>query len=159
MSTLAKPVKPIKDTLFEYVETEFGTWKIYDPGKDNFKQKIFGCQPKYREFASHAEIFGKPLFTFASGFHPETKRMAVADGFIAIGQKAKGVVAIGQFCNGYVFALGQFCTSRIFAIGQFTVAPLAIGQFGLALFVVSQFGIAGLGLFQIGINLIDVWPW
>ena len=145
----SKPVKPIKEGLFEIIETDFGTWRLCDSGV----KSACGRKMRYREFTSHAEILGRPLVSIANGIDPRTKKWATAAGFIAIGQRASGIIAIGQFCNGGLLAIGQFCSSRFFALGQFTIAPVAIGQFSLAAFTVAQAGLAGFGLFQAGINV------
>ena len=148
MTTLAaKPAKPVKKPLFDVVETEFGIWKTYKDGNR--------CNSYYSEFTSHAHLLGRPLVSIVNGIDPRTKQWAKADGFIAIGQRATGVIAIGQFCSGGVLAVGQFCCSRFLAIGQFSVAPVAIGQFSLAAIAIAQLGIAGTGLFQEGLKL---WP-
>ena len=145
MPTLAaKPSKPIKEPVFEVFETAFGTWKKHYDAKGNWR---------FTEFASDAEIFGWPLISIVNGIDPRTKKMGTADGFIAVGQRARGAIAIGQFCNGYVFSLGQFCTSRFAAIGQFAVAPLALGQMTIGLLSLGQMGIAAAGLFQLGFTL------
>lgn len=134
-----KPVKPAKDQSIRRV-TDNGTWRTFD----------FGDGRKFREFKSHAEIMGHPLFCYAAGMDPVTEKMATAKGVIAIGQRASGTIAIGQFVNG-TFSLGQFATGRVLAIGQFAVAPLAIGQCGIGIAVAAQAGIAGWGIFQSGL--------
>ncbi len=134
-----KPVKPAKDQSVTRV-TDKGTWRTFD----------FGDGRKFREFKSHVELIGRPLFCYSQGIDPVTGKMATARGFIAIGQRASGTVAIGQFVNG-TFSVGQFATGRVLAIGQFAVAPFALGQFGIGLTVAAQAGIAGWGVFQAGV--------
>ena len=133
-----KPVKPVKDQTKQRVTTN-GTWRTFD----------FGDGRRFKEFKSHAEIMGRPLFCYAQGVDPITEKMATAKGFIAIGQRASGTIAIGQFVNGTI-SLGQFATGRVLAIGQFAVAPLALGQLGMGLAAAAQMGIAGWGSFQTG---------
>lgn len=150
MTSIAlKPVKPIKDPQFEITETTSGTWKtLVDP-----KSKT-----KYSEFRSDAELFGKPLVSIVSGIDPRTRKMGLADGHIAIGQRARGTIAIGQFCNGSVFALGQFCTSRFAAIGQFVAAPICVGQFAFGVLALGQFALGLLALGQIGFAAVGLFP-
>ena len=138
-----KPAKPVKSKI-ETVITDFGTWRSHD----------FGDGRKFGEFKTHTEIMNRPLFSIAWGINPETDRMAIADGFIAIGQRAKGVIAIGQFVNGWL-ACGQFASGRIAAVGQFVVAPFAVGQFAIALAAVAQIGVSGWGIFQAGAVFFD----
>lgn len=95
----------------------------------------------FSEWTSHRTLVGRPLVQIANGRCPETGKMAVARGFVAIGQRSKGVVAIGQFASGAV------------AIGQFSVGVLAIGQFSLGLVAIGEFaaGIAAAGQTAAGI--------
>lgn len=158
MPTIAlKPKKPIKEPHFRIAETPNGYWKIYGGNNRN---------EQFSEYRSHAEVFGRPLVSIVKGNDPRTGRMGVADGVIAIGQRARGFIAIGQFCNGQFISVGQFCTSRFFALGQFAVAPIAvgqgvlgviaIGQFASGLIGIGQMGIAGIGQFMEGIDLFSV---
>ena len=145
MTTLAaKPTKPTKKPVFDVIETAYGTWKKHFDEKGN---------STYTEFTSDAEFFGWPLISIVQGFDPRTKKMGTADGFIAIGQRARGAIAIGQFCNGYIFSMGQFCTSRVAAVGQFAVAPLALGQMTFGFLALGQMGIGAAGLFQFGLSM------
>lgn len=139
MSTAELDLKPIK---FTFTQTELGVWKTFDHADGT----------KFRQFTSHAQLMGRPLVCVAAGLDPETGKMVIADGWVAIGQRAQGVVAVGQFVNGGV-AIGQFATGRIFALGQFVVAPFAIGQLSIGLAVIGQSGIAGTGIFQMGITV------
>lgn len=141
MTCCAINYKLEKPPKYEYVDTAFGTWTLYE-----FENGV-----KYRQYSSHIMVGEKPLVSITSGISPETGKMAVADGFVAIGQRAKGFVAIGQFASGYV-SVGQFVTARVLGIGQFCVAPLGIGQFTLAVAAIGQMGIAGTGIFQSAIT-------
>lgn len=138
------PIQPVKPVKYEIEKTYSGTWRRYEsPAGERFA-----------EFQSESEIGGRPLVTIAWGIDPETGKMAIADGFIGIGQRARGFIAIGQFVNG-TFALGQFATGRVAALGQFVIAPLAIGQFSIAVATVAQMGLAGWGIFQFGATAFD----
>lgn len=128
---LEKPAK------YEYHDTGSGIWKSYTH-EDGVK---FG------EYTSHFCIGETPFLSIAYGPNPETGKMAVADGFVAIGQRAKGFVAIGQFVSGY-FSVGQFATARVAGIGQFVAAPLALSQFAIAVAGIGQMGLVGTGIFQ-----------
>lgn len=130
---------PLKSPKYELMKTSAGIWKKY----------VHADNQRFWRFSSHAQLLGRPLVELAAGRDPETGSMAIADGWIAIGQRARGVIAIGQFVNGYV-AVGQFATGRIAAVGQFAVAPLALGQMSIGLAALGQLGFGAVGVFQIG---------
>ena len=75
---------------YKIEETPRGTWKryVYPSG---------GC---YAEFTSRATIFGLAFLHYTVGICPETGKRKTAKGFIALGRKAMGVIAIGQFAAG-----------------------------------------------------------
>ena len=52
-------------------------------------------KPGY-EYRSQRMVGGRPLVHVAVGFDPETGKLMVARGFIAIGILARGVIAIGR---------------------------------------------------------------
>ena len=143
----------LKPPKYRYTDTGLGVWKefLYENGR------------VFREYRSHRTVCGQPLVSIANGRHPETGKMAVAEGIIAIGQWAQGWLAIGQFVNGHI-AIGQFATGRVAALGQIAIAPLAIGQLTIALAAVGQIGIAGTGVFQaaltffggLGLQIVDL---
>lgn len=127
---------------YRYTEKASGVWQefLYENGR------------AFRRYRSHRKLSDQPLVCIAYGVDPETGRMAVAEGFIAIGQWARGRIAIGQFATGTV-ALGQFALGRLAAIGQFAIAPLAAGQFTIALAGIGMMGISATGIFWIGVTL------
>ncbi len=124
---------------YKTTETEKGVWRefLYQDGM------------YFREYRSHKKLLGMPLVTIANGRHPETGKMAVAEGFIAIGQRAHGVIAIGQLAKGTV-AIGQAARGSFAAVGQLAIGPIAIGQGAVGLFAVGQIGLAAIGAFMFG---------
>lgn len=130
-----------KPPKYHYEDNGSGIWKSYE-----FENGV-----KFREYTSHAVIGELPLVSITSGINPETGKMALAKGVIAIGQRSEGVVAIGQFASGY-FSIGQFVTARIAGVGQFCIAPLAIGQMTFAVAAIGQMGIVGTGILQFGVS-------
>ena len=143
------PVKPqgsgkfsykVKNPKFKVTKTDSGTTREYEHANGKI----------YREYTSHATVFGMPTVSIVRGHNPETGKMGIARGFIAIGQRAVGVIALGQFVNGYV-GIGQLATGRLFALGQCAVAPVAIGQASIAVLGLGQLFIGGVGIGQIGL--------
>ncbi len=112
------------------------------------------------EYKSSLSIFGLPLIHVAQGINPETGRLRVAKGIIAIGNIAMGVVAFGGLALGGItfgglslgmaavgglaigavavgggaigitFALGGFALSAKYAIGGLAIAPHVLGATG-----------------------------
>jgi len=122
-------------------------------------------QPRRRfgfEYRSPAEIASIPLVHIALGRDPQTGKVRVARGIIAIGRIAYGVVAVGQLAIGVV-SLGQLAVGAAFAIGQGAVsanalgqlsvgAALAIGQLACGWTVVAQIGLGVYVLAQYGVG-------
>lgn len=120
------------------------------------KQVIQQVYPGY-EYKSKATFMGLPLVHIANGFDPETGRMRVAKGIIAIGNMAFGLIAmggvavggltfagvglglltmagvafgiitVGGVSMGYYLAIGGLALSLHYAIGGMAVAPMVIG--------------------------------
>lgn len=144
--------KEAKDFKFEIVKTATGQWRTYVPPKGK----------KFKEFVSDFKIFGTPYIHIAIGIDPRTEKLAIAEGVIAIGQRASGIVAIGQLATGYV-AIGQAAFGRVAAIGQLAIAPLALGQLSIGVLMIGQivFGGWGIGMMGtvvdgIGMQLIEI---
>lgn len=124
-------------------------YKITDTGKGIWREYLYSGGGYFREYRSHTMLAGMPLVVIANGRHPETGRMAVAEGFIAIGQRAKGVIALGQIAKGTI-AIGQLATGSLIAVGQLAIGPIAVGQGAIGLIGAGQFGAAGYGAFMLG---------
>jgi hypothetical protein len=71
------------------------------------------------EYKSKLEILGLPLVHVAYGMDPDSGRMRVAKGIIAIGNIALGLIAIGGI------GLGGICISGL-ALGIFCLGGMAI---------------------------------
>lgn len=91
-----------------------------------------GMARTYYEFSSHVRILGMPFIHIAWGRNPVTGKLAVARGFIAIGQFAIGVVSIGQLSIGFL-SVGQLSLGLWGALGQAAIGFLAIGQLAVGL--------------------------
>ncbi len=91
-----------------------------------------GMARTYYEFSSHVRILGMPFIHIAWGRNPVTGKLAVARGFIAIGQFAIGVISIGQLSIGFL-SLGQLSLGLWAALGQAAIGLLAIGQLAVGL--------------------------
>lgn len=124
-------------------------YKVTDTGKGVWREFLYSGGGCYREYRSHTTVAGMPLVVIANGRHPETGKMAVAEGFIAIGQRAKGVIALGQMAKGTI-AIGQLAMGSVVAVGQLAIGPIAVGQGAFALIGAGQIGAAGLGAFMLG---------
>ncbi len=102
------------------------------------------------EWRTKAEVFGWPLVHVAIGRDPQTLKLRVARGIVAIGQFGVGLVTIAQFGVGLLFAFGQVVGGNIavgqiaigvlFGLGQFAIGLTAIGQFALGRHVLAQIG-------------------
>jgi hypothetical protein len=100
------------------------------------------------EWRTKAQLFGLPLVCVAVGRDPETRKLRVARGIIAIGQFAIGVVTVAQFGVGVLFGLGQFMLGSVvvaqfaggalFGLGQFASGYIAIGQIAVGEYVRGQ---------------------
>lgn len=103
------------------------------------------------EWRTKAEILGWPLIHVAIGRDPETLRLRVARGVIAVGQFGIGLITVAQFGVGLLFgfgqlvggyvAIGQLALGLRFALGQFAIGMTAIGQVALGRYVLAQVGI------------------
>jgi len=102
------------------------------------------------EWKSKTRILGMPLVCVAVGRDPNTAKLRVAKGFIAIGQFAIGVITIAQFGVGLICPLcqvglglaviGQVAITALFGLGQFAVGYVAIGQMAVGVYVLAQVG-------------------
>lgn len=102
------------------------------------------------EWRSKACVGRWPLVHVAIGWNPETGRLHVARGVIAIGQFGVGLITIAQFGVGLLFGLGQFVAAPfvvaqfalalVFAFGQVAIGLVAIGQLGFGYYVRAAAG-------------------
>lgn len=97
--------------------------------KSNFWSKV--PYPAEYEYRSQTEICGLPLVHIARGINPETGRMRVARGFIALGDIAVGVVSFGGISVG-LFSLGGISIGS-YALGGIALGGVAIGAIAVGL--------------------------
>jgi hypothetical protein len=76
--------------------------------------------PADYEYRSTAEVYGWPLVHIARGIDPETGRMRVARGIIALGDIAVGVFSLGGISVG-IFSIGGI------SIGSYALGGIALG--------------------------------
>lgn len=102
------------------------------------------------EYKSKATLFGLPLVHVAQGRDPETGRIRVAKGVIAIGGVAIGGLTLGGTCLG-VICLGGLCLGIVslggIAIGALLAAGgLAVGAFAVGGLAIGYVAIGGAAL-------------
>ncbi len=100
------------------------------------------------EWRTKAELFGWPLIHVAVGRDPETRRLRVAKGIIAVGQFAVGLVAVAQVGVGLLFGFGQcvfgavviaqIAGGVVFGFGQIATGYVAIGQIAVGEYARAQ---------------------
>jgi len=98
------------------------------------------------DYRSKTTLFGLPLVHIADGVDPETGRVRVARGIIAIGSEAHGVIAIGGMAIGAI-ALGGL------AIGGLTIGGLGMGLWafaGCAMGLIGAWGGVAVGPISMG---------
>lgn len=114
------------------------------------------------EYRSKTTIMGWPLVHIAQGIDPQTGRLRVARGIIAIGNLAIGAIAIGGMSLGGI-TLGGLSLG-LFAFGGVSLGAVAVGGIALALYLAVggmaislNYAIGGLALapHAIGANHID----
>jgi len=103
------------------------------------------------EYRSAARIAGWPLVHIAQGLDPETGRLRVARGIIAIGNIAFGAFAVGGVAAG-VISLGGISLG-LFALGGVALGGVAAGGLAVAIFLALggaaislEYAIGGLAL-------------
>ena len=84
-----------------------------------------GVARTYYEFTSHLRVLGMPFVHIAWGRNPVTGKLAVARGFIAIGQFAIGVISVGQLSIGFL-SVGQLSLGLWGSLGQAAIGMLAV---------------------------------
>ena len=86
----------MKNLLLEKVEykverTYFGSWRT----------EFYETGARFAEFKSRDGTLEIPFRHYTAGICPETGKRLVARKVIAVGRKAAGVIAVGQFVFGY----------------------------------------------------------
>ena len=116
------------------------------------------------DYRSQATLFGLPWLHVTSGLDPQTGRMRVARGIIAIGDRAIGGIAFGGFALGGVafggaaigvvavgggalglISFGGLAIALIAALGGGAIAPIAIGGGAVGYLVFGGAGGKGVG--------------
>lgn len=140
----------LEQVEYAYTDTAWGTWRRF----------VYPTGNLFEEFKSYRRLGNLPWFHYTRGKCPETGKLVVARGvvavgrlargFVAIGQASMGLIAIGQLAVGVLFGLGQaatgvFCIGQLalgllFGFGQFSTGEVAIGQFAFGEYVLAQFG-------------------
>ena len=111
------------------------------------------------DYRSEATLFGLPLVHITSGVDPETGKVRVSKGIIALGGRAQGVLAIGGLATGAIaiggcaigvvafggaalglFSFGGMAIALLFAIGGGAIAPIALGGGALGYMVLGGGG-------------------
>jgi len=103
------------------------------------------------EWRTKAELLGLPLVHVAIGRDPQTLKLRVAKGIVAVGQFGFGFVTIAQIGVGLLFgfgqvvaglaAVGQVALGVSFGLGQFATGTTAIGQLAIGTYVLAQAGV------------------
>lgn len=123
------------------------------PQKKSFRR------PGY-EYRSKRMVGKRPLVHVAVGFHPETGKLMVARGFIAIGIFARGFIAIGSFAMGVVtfagvglglltfagVALGLLAAAGGLAVGAVAVGGAAVGVVAIGGVAIGYYALGGLAI-------------
>ena len=123
------------------------------------------------DYRSDATLFGLPLIHVTSGVDPETGKVRVSKGIIAIGGRAQGVVAIGGFATGVIafgggaigllafgglaiglFSFGGLAIALAFALGGGAIAPIALGGGAVGYMVLCG---GGFGVHVLAANIHD----
>ena len=98
--------------------------------------RLADYMPSY-EYRSKTSIFGFPLIHITRGIDPDTGRLRVACGWIAVGDIAVGGIALGGLTCG-LLSLGGV------SLGLFSLSGLAVGMMaagGLAVAIWNAFGV------------------
>ncbi len=99
------------------------------------------------EYRSSTTVFGFPLVHIAYGVDPETGRMRVAKGIIAVGNIAVGLLAMGGLAAGGI-AIGGLVVGAL-ALGGMAIGGIACGGMALGVWLALG-GIAIAGSYAIG---------
>jgi len=126
------------------------------------------------EYRSERMVGKRPLVHVAFGFHPETGKLMVARGFIAIGIFARGFIAIGSFALGVVtfagFGLGLVTFAGVaggllaaaggVAVGAVAVGGVAVGAVAVGGMAIGYYALGGLaiGCEAMGGRVINLCP-
>lgn len=127
----------LEQVEYLYTETSLGTWRRF----------VYPSGDLFEEFTSHRSLGKLPWLHYTRGRSPETGKLVIARGVIAIGRLARGFIAIGQASVG-VIAIGQVALGLLFGFGQAAIGLAAIGQLALGL----SFGLGQFATGQIAIG-------
>ncbi|MCI0428918.1 MAG: serine/threonine protein kinase, partial [Rhodospirillales bacterium] len=119
-----------------------------------------------REYRSTRTLWGWPLVHIATGFDPQTGRMRIARGVIAIGNVAIGGIAIGAIAVGGIavggmgfglFALSGLAIGLLMALGGLAIGGVAVGGAAIGLVALGggAIGYYALGGGAAGAHVID----
>ncbi|MFH1707267.1 MAG: hypothetical protein ABIF71_05055 [Planctomycetota bacterium] len=146
---------PGSQIAYTFTRTAWGVWRTYTHPDGRM----------FREYQTRWKVWGLPLIHFTSGKNPETGRLMVARGFIAVGRVSVGVIAIGQAAAG-VLAFGQAAAGVLFfaqggaglaGVGQVAITLLCgIGQIATGYIAVGQVAVGWYALGQVGLGK---WVW
>lgn len=128
-----------------------GEWLDGRPNVTSLSVAPYGYYGRNYEYKSEAELFGIPLIHIAQGIDPQTGKLRVAKGILAVGNVALGVIALGGVAVGGFTVGGASIGLLAFgglALGGITLGGLSIGIVmaigGLA--ISAGFAIGGLAL-------------
>jgi tRNA A-37 threonylcarbamoyl transferase component Bud32 len=145
----------IDEIVFRALEKERGRRQ---QSAGEFKTQLEGAtamsapRPVYRkrgepfEYKSKRQLCGLPLLHIVSGRDPVTGAVRIANGFFALGDKARGVFAFGGIAHGY-FACGGIATGLV-TFGALSLGLISIG--GLAIGLLFACGGLGIGTLAAG---------
>jgi tRNA A-37 threonylcarbamoyl transferase component Bud32 len=145
----------IDEIVFRALEKERGRRQ---QSASEFKTQIEGAtamsalRPVYRkrgepfQYKSKRLLCGLPLLHIVSGRDPVTGAVRTANGFFALGDKARGVFAFGGMAHGY-FACGGIATGLV-TFGGLSFGLISVG--GLALGLLFACGGLGIGTLATG---------
>lgn len=124
---------------YHYTDTAWGTWRRF----------VYPTGQLFEEFTSHRRLGNLPWFHYTRGRCPETGKLVVARGVVAVGRLARGFVAVGHASMGIV-AIGQLAVGLLFGFGQAATGVVSIGQLALGL----AFGIGQVATGEVAVGQI-----
>lgn len=113
-----------------------GEWLDGRPTTTSIPVNTYGYYGWNYEYKSEAEFFGLPLIHIAQGVDPQTGKLRIAKGILAIGNVALGVIALGGIAVGG-FTVGG-ASIGLLALGGLALGGITLG--GLSIGIVMAFG-------------------
>ena len=126
-----------------------------EPKKQTASHQTFSPMIQGWEYRSKTTLFGLPLVHIATGLNPQTGKMLIAKGIIAIGNVAVGVIALGGFALGGI-SFGGVALGAL-AYGGIATGLMAIG--GLALALLGAAGGLAIAPYAMGGLAVGLWSW